>query len=137
LRTGQGRTPSPSARCVSDSGRLFELEVADLCKTLGFEVQGQTTLGKRLWGTSRKVDLTLGYPGRPFLGIECKMQRSRGSVEEKCVATLLDIKTWPIHGILVYHGPGFSRPMRGYLGRQEHAVRFDDLTKWLEKWKAT
>ena len=96
---------------------------------------GQLALGKRVWGASRRIDLSLGYSGRPFLGIECKYQATRGSVEEKCVATLVDIEAWPMPGIMVWTGAGFSPSFRRWLTRTPAAVHFDKLEAWLERWK--
>jgi len=119
-----------------ETGRAFELEVAALARDLGFDVLGQLRLGARVWGAPRRIDLSLGYPGRPFLGIECKFQGSRGSIEEKCIATLVDMDTWPIDGIMTWTGGGYSLHFREWLMKQPNAVHFDNLPEWLESWKA-
>ena len=75
---------------------------------------------------------TLEPTTRVSLGIECKYQGGKGSAEEKIPATLEDIKAWPIKGIVVYSGDGFSENMRSYLISTGMAVEMDDLTKWLE-----
>ena len=118
-----------------ETGRAFELGVADMARSLGFDVKGQLQLGKRIWGSPRHIDLSLGYSGRPVLGVECKYQASRGSIQENCVATLSDIESWPIPGILVWSGPGYSVHFREWLGRQHTAVHFDNLKVWLERWR--
>lgn len=64
--------------------------------------------------------------------MECKYQGGGGSAEEKIPATIEDIKAWPIRGIVVYAGTGFSREMESYLMSTGMAVAYADLKKWLE-----
>lgn len=68
---------------------------------------------------------------RRTLGIECKYQGQPGSAEEKIAATIRDIEHWPIPGIVVIDGPGFSRNMESYLVSTGKVVRFEDLEDWL------
>ncbi|HEY3381709.1 MAG TPA: hypothetical protein VGK32_08070 [Vicinamibacterales bacterium] len=51
--------------------------------------------------------------------------------EEKIPSTILDINAWPIPGILVFAGEGFSAQMRSYLYSTGKAVGFEDLEAWL------
>ena len=91
------------------SGAELEQAVANLADRLGLRVGKQIRVGRRLWGAERRVDLVLRHPdsGRS-LGIECKYQGVSGSAEEKIPATVQDISAWPIPGIVVFAGPGFS-----------------------------
>ena len=66
------------------------------------------------------------------LGIECKFQSGAGSAEEKIPATIEDIQAWPIRGIVVYAGEGFSANMQAYLLSTGKVVELDDLKTWLE-----
>lgn len=114
------------------SGNQFRDQVAELAESLDLLVDKEVKVGRRLWGSRRDIDLVLTDPNsRLRLGIECKWQRSRGSVEEKIPATIDDIGSWPIAGIVVYHGPGFSQNMRSYLDSTGKAITFDDLEVWL------
>ncbi len=66
-----------------------------------------------------------------ILGVECKYQGTAGSAEEKIPATIHDIEYWPIPGIVVIDGPGFSENMKGFLMATGKAVWLDDLEDWL------
>jgi hypothetical protein len=47
------------------------------------------------------------------LGVECKFQATSGTAEEKIPATIQDMEHWPIPGIEVIDGEGFSKNMQG------------------------
>jgi hypothetical protein len=68
---------------------------------------------------------------RRTLGVECKFQGGPGSAEEKVPATVNDIAAWPIPGIVVIGGGGFSPNMRQFLISTGKAVDFEDLEDWL------
>jgi len=115
------------------SGNELRDAVADLGRSLGLDAGIEVQVGRRIWGARRRIDVVLKEPAtRVSLGIECKYQGGKGSAEEKIPATLEDIKAWPIKGIVVYSGDGFSENMRSYLISTGMAVEMDDLTTWLE-----
>lgn len=68
---------------------------------------------------------------RKTLGIECKHQSTPGSAEEKIPSTIEDIKAWPIPGLVVFSGTGFSQNIRHFLISTGRAVEFEDLRPWL------
>jgi hypothetical protein len=106
--------------------------VIDLAVELGLEYQEQVKVGRRLWGAVRNIDIVLTHPeSRLRLGIECKFQGKKGTAEEKIPATLDDIQAWPIRGIVVFGGDGFSANVRYYLVSSGKAVEIDDLEDWL------
>ena len=119
-------------RAAISSGSDLEREVASLAERLGLRVGSQIRVGRRLWGAERRIDLVLRYAdsGRS-LGIECKYQGVGGSAEEKIPATIQDIAAWPIPGIVVFAGQGFSDNMRAYLHSTGKAVAYEDLQGWL------
>ena len=43
-----------------------------------------------------------------------------------------DIRAWPIRGIVVFAGAGFSSNMRAYLLSTGVAVEFEDVQTWLD-----
>jgi hypothetical protein len=45
--------------------------------------------------------------------VECKFQATSGTAEEKIPATIQDMEHWPIPGIEVIDGEGFSKNMQG------------------------
>ena len=107
--------------------------VAELGRALGLDVETEVAVGRRVWGARRRIDVVLKHPEtRVSLGVECKFQAGRGSAEEKIPATLEDIRAWPIRGIVVYAGDGFTGNMQSYLLSTGMAVELSDAGKWLE-----
>ena len=54
-----------------------------------------------------------------------------GSAEEKIPATIKDIEVWPIPGLVVFAGEGFTENMKSFLISTGKAVEFDELRPWL------
>ena len=122
----------PGRSAASRSGAELEASVADLGRRLGLEVRVQVRVGRRLWGNERKIDIVMtSRETRRSLGLECKFQGGSGSADEKIPATISDISAWPIPGLVVFAGGGFSRNMRFYLLSTGKAVDFEDLEDWL------
>ncbi|MBI1320553.1 MAG: hypothetical protein GC168_16640 [Candidatus Hydrogenedens sp.] len=114
------------------SGQTLEDRVVVIATELGLKVETQVKVGRRIWGAVRKIDVVLKDPTtRVSLGIECKFQKSSGTAEEKIHATIRDMEAWPIRGIVVYSGPGFSENMKAFLLSTGKAVDLDDLNTWL------
>jgi hypothetical protein len=65
------------------------------------------------------------------LGIECKAQETPGTAQEKIPATLEDIQAWPIPGLVVFSGSGFTNDMKAFLIASGRAVELRDLEPWL------
>jgi hypothetical protein len=119
------------ATAVTSGGELRD-KVAALGRTLGLDVRVEVRVGRRLWGGVRHVDvvLTRKETGQT-LGVECKYQGGGGSAEEKVPATIQDITAWPIPGLVVFGGSGFSSNMIAYFHSTGKAVSLDDLEAWL------
>jgi hypothetical protein len=116
-----------------ESGNQLQNQVMLIGVNLGLEVDKEVYVGRRIWGAKRRIDVVVKFPEtRVSLGIECKYQGSKGSAEEKIPATIEDIKAWPIRGIVVYTGDGFSSNMQSYLMSTGMAVELSDLKTWLE-----
>lgn len=114
------------------SGESLKKQVAELGRKLGLEAREEVPVGRRLWGSKRKIDVVLTHgETRQSLGLECKVQATKGSAEEKIPATIMDIAAWPIPGIVVFAGEGFSAEFRSYLHASGKAVEFQDLEDWL------
>ncbi|MCY4027141.1 MAG: hypothetical protein OXH75_12630 [Acidobacteria bacterium] len=80
------------------------------------------------------ADAPRAEPRRRWTGprhLECKFQGTGGSAEEKIPATIQDIAAWPIPGLVVFEGSGFSANMRAYLHSTGKAVAYEDLRGWL------
>jgi hypothetical protein len=123
----------PGKSSAVSSGKDLQNKVVEIGKSLCLHYEIEVGVGRRIWGARRRIDVVLKHPEtRVSLGIECKFQGTSGSAEEKIPATLEDIKAWPIRGIVVYDGEGFSPNMCNYLLSTGMAVELPDLTKWLE-----
>jgi len=119
-------------KAAVDSGKKLELAVAQLAESLDLDVRRQYMLGRRIWGARRRIDVVLTHPAtRKRLGVECKFQRTIGTAEEKVPLIIQDIETWPIPGVVVFAGEGFTPHMQGYLLSTGKAVHLDDLEPWL------
>ena len=115
------------------SGVDLEKQVERIGSNLGLVTERQVQVGLRIWGARRKIDVVLKHPEtRVSLGIECKFQGVTGSAEEKIPATIEDIRAWPIRGLVVYAGQGFSQNIKSFLLSTGMAVEVDDLEKWLQ-----
>jgi hypothetical protein len=123
----------PGKATAVSNGEELKRAVAALGKSLGLDAETEVKVGRRIWGAKRHIDVVLTHPEtRLRLGIECKYQGGGGTAEEKIPATLEDIQAWPIKGIVVIAGPGFSENMRGYLTSTGNVVDFEDLADWLK-----
>jgi len=106
--------------------------VVQLGRELGLEAMEQVKVARRIWGAERYIDVVLIHPQtRKTLGIECKFQAVRGTAEEKIPATIKDIEAWPIPGLVVFAGEGFTENMRCFLISTGRAVEFEEVTPWL------
>ncbi|HOX46903.1 MAG TPA: hypothetical protein PK668_25120 [Myxococcota bacterium] len=121
---GRGEAPA--------TGKALEEQVEAVAAGLGLEVARQVRVGRRVWGAERHIDLVLCLrsTGRR-LGLECKFQGTPGSAEEKIPATLRDIEAWPIDGLVVVSGEGFSEHMKAYLLSTGKVIYLEDLETWL------
>jgi hypothetical protein len=114
------------------SGDQLARAVAELGNELGLEVKQQFQVARRIWGAVRRIDVVLVDPQtRKTLGIECKYQGGGGSAEEKIPSTIQDIQAWPIPGIVVFSGDGFTQNMRSFLISTGKAIQLSDLKPWL------
>jgi hypothetical protein len=124
-------TMSGGSEAVASGDGLVKA-VAALAVSLGLEAREQVRVGRRIWGAERRIDVVLTHPvQRLRLGVECKFQSKIGSAEEKIPTTIQDIAAWPIDGIVVFTGEGFSQHMRSFLVASGKAVEFCDLEAWL------
>jgi hypothetical protein len=113
-------------------GEALKYRVVRLAETLDLRTRTEVKAARRLWGAKRRIDVVVTHKAtRKVLGIECKYQGTSGSAEEKIPATIKDIGYWPIPGIVVIDGPGFSENMKGFLMATGKAVWFEDLEDWL------
>jgi hypothetical protein len=116
---------------VSNGDELVRL-VSELATSLGLEVKQQVRVARRIWGAIRHIDVVLTHPQtRKTLGIECKFQGVTGTAEEKIPSVINDIAAWPIPGLVVFAGEGFTENMKLFLISTGKAVEFTELRPWL------
>ena len=122
----------PGGREAPGAGHALKRRVAALVESLGLEARMEVKVGRRLWGSERHIDVVAtDVEARRSIGLECKYQGKPGTAEEKIPAIIDDIAAWPIPGLVVFDGEGFSANMKTYLDSTGKAVRFEDLTDWL------
>jgi len=122
----------PGKSTAVENGDKLVVEVVQLAEKLGLQARQQVRVGRRIWGAVRKIDVVLTQTEtRKTLGVECKFQSTQGTAEEKIPSTIQDIGAWPIHGIVVFTGEGFSPNMRAFLISTGKAVELEDLRAWL------
>jgi hypothetical protein len=122
----------PGRATAVRNGDELVVNVVNLAVELGLAARTQVRVARRIWGAVRKIDVVLTQrETRRTLGVECKFQSSQGTAEEKIPSTIQDIAAWPIPGIVVFAGEGFSPNMVSFLISTGKAVEFDDLRAWL------
>lgn len=122
----------PGRGLAVTSGAALRDKVADLGRWLELDAVIEVSVGRRLWGARRQIDVVLTEPVmRRRLGLECKYQAIRGTAQEKIPAIINDIASWPIDGLVVFEGPGFTDDMKAYMLSTGKAVEFDELETWL------
>jgi hypothetical protein len=123
----------PGRQTAVRNGADLRDAVAVLAESLGLEVEVEVEVGRRIWGSRRRIDVIARHPRtRTTLGIECKYQATPGTAQEKIAATIEDMKGWPIRGIVVFDGEGFTDDMVAYLLSTGKAIEFRDLQKWIQ-----
>ncbi len=116
---------------VSNGDDLVKV-VIKLAADLGLETKQQVRVARRIWGAVRHIDVVLTHPQtRKTLGIECKFQGVPGTAEEKIPSVVSDIAAWPIPGLVVFAGQGFTENMKLFLISTGKAVEFSELRPWL------
>jgi len=122
----------PGREIAGHNGEELRRRVVDLGISFGLDVETEVVVGYRLWGAIRRIDVVFTQKRTAKrLGIECKYQQSKGSVEEKIIATVKDMEVWPMYGIVVIDGPGFSKHIQGFLLATGKVVQLPDFERWL------
>src|SRR5262245_7763899 len=122
----------PGRSIAVQNGGDLVTAVVELAVTLGLQARTQVRVARRIWGAVRRIDVVLTHKEtRRTLGLECKFQKVLGTAEEKIPSTIQDLGAWPIPGIVVFAGEGFTANMRAFLISTGKAVEFEDLRAWL------
>lgn len=122
----------PGKGAAPKSGDELKRNVVALAQRLGLKAETEVKAARRLWGQRRYIDVVItDEKTGKRLGVECKYQATPGTAEEKIPATIQDIAHWPIPGIVVIDGEGFSSNMQGYLMSTGKVVWYEELEEWL------
>lgn len=117
---------------AAKSGKDLQQRVIQKAEDLGLRTEIEVPAGRRIWGAKRYIDVVItNRITGSRLGVECKYQGGPGSAEEKIPSLIQDIGSWPIPGIVVIDGAGFSKNMEGYLLSTGKVVWFEDLEDWI------
>lgn len=77
--------------------------------SFGVQVYTEVPFGKTVIGKNRRLDvMALRTSDQVAIGIECKLQDSKGTTDEKIWYALSDLEAMWIPGVLVYSGSGWS-----------------------------
>ncbi|MFB3891077.1 MAG: PD-(D/E)XK nuclease superfamily protein [Phycisphaerae bacterium] len=115
-----------------ENGDQLVKAVLQMALRLGLQAKEQVGVARRIWGARRKIDVVLTHPEtHKTLGVECKFQSTGGTAEEKIPSTIQDITAWPIPGLVVFAGEGFTENMKSFLVSTGKAVELCDLEPWL------
>jgi hypothetical protein len=122
----------PGKGTAPKSGEELKQQVVALAQSLGLKTETEVKAARRLWGQRRFIDVVItDEKTGKRLGVECKYQATSGTAEEKIPATIQDIAHWPIPGLVVIDGEGFSANMQGYLMASGKVVWYEELEEWL------
>ncbi len=122
----------PGRGTAPRKGKNLQNKVVALIQKLGLEARTEVTAARRLWGAKRRIDvIAIDEKSGKSLGIECKFQGGAGTAEEKIPATISDIASWPLSGIVVIDGEGYTDNMVSFLISTGKVVKFEDLEDWL------
>ena len=122
----------PGKGTAPKSGDELKRNVVALAQRMGLKAETEVKAARRLWGQRRYIDVVItDEKTGKRLGVECKYQATSGTAEEKIPATIQDIAHWPIPGIVVIDGDGFSSNMQGYLMSTGKVVWYGELEEWL------
>jgi len=114
------------------NGEELVRAVVSMAHELGLEATEQVRVARRIWGAVRRIDVVLTHPQtRKTLGIDCKYQAVTGTAEEKIPSVINDIAAWPIPGLVVFDGEGFTENMKQFLIATGKGVELTELKPWL------
>jgi hypothetical protein len=89
----------------------------------GLAIYREVSLGKSIIGKNRRVDVfAVHHESTKALAIECKVQTSIGTADEKIPYTLQDLAAMHVPAFVVYAGTGFSDGVLHLLRSSERAA---------------
>jgi hypothetical protein len=89
----------------------------------GLAVYREVSLGKSIIGKNRRVDVfAVHSESSKALAVECKVQSTTGTADEKIPYTLQDLAAMHVPAFVVYAGAGFSDGVLHLLRSSERAA---------------
>jgi hypothetical protein len=138
---GEHPPPLSAAECAALSSEIdaFELTPADFERlialvglTLGLDYRRKLTVGKTVYGRDREVDVLFrDARNGNRVAVEAKYQRVAGTADEKLPYAVLNLKTLPLPGVIVYGGGGFHLGALHWLCANTRATDIARLPDWL------
>ncbi len=110
----------------------FERLVCLVAVLQGLDYKWQCYIGKTVYGKRRKVDLVLKQSATGArLAVECKYQDTSGTADEKLPYAVLNQRTLPIPGVIVYGGHGWSDGCIPWLCANSQATDLNNWADWV------
>jgi hypothetical protein len=114
------------------SAAEFERLIALVGLTLGLDYRRKLVVGKTVYGRDREVDVLFrDARNGNRLAVEAKYQRVAGTADEKLPYAVLNLKTLPLPGVIVYGGGGFHMGALHWLCANTKATDVARLPEWL------
>jgi hypothetical protein len=135
------RLPLTLAECRVLASRLVELElsaaeferlIALIGVSMGLDYRRKMVVGKTIYGRDREVDVLFrDARNGNRVAVEAKYQRVSGTADEKLPYAVLNLKTLPLPGVIVYGGGGFHPGALNWLCASTQATDIASLSDWL------
>jgi hypothetical protein len=138
---GAEKAPLSAGECAALARDIdsFELTAAEFEKliavaglSLGLDYRRKLVVGKTVYGRDREVDVLFRHAASGNrLCVEAKYQRVSGTADEKLPYAVLNLKTLPLPGVIVYGGGGFHQGALHWLCANTQATDVARLPEWL------
>lgn len=132
LSAAECRVLSREIETVELTSGEFERLIALIGVSLGLDYRRRLTVGKTVYGRDREVDVLFrDNRNGNRLAVEAKYQRVAGTADEKLPYAVLNLKTLPLPGVIVYGGGGFHLGALHWLCANAPATDIARLHEWL------
>ena len=97
--------------------------IARRFESRGLKVYREVEIGKTIVGRSRRIDIfCVNEESRQAFAIECKFQDTKGTVDQKILYAMDDLRALSLAGCIVYAGKGFSTGVLHVLAASSRAA---------------
>lgn len=124
----KGGCEIPGKGIAPKRGHELKQNVVALARRLGLKTATEVRAARRIWGQRCFINVVITDEKKgKRLDVNCKYQGTLGTAEEKIPSMIQDLASWPIPGIIVIDGKGFSSPMQGYLMSTGKVIGYAEL----------